>query len=51
MPRKVNYGVDYDDDDGFDDYDEYEYGYEEEEIGEWIFPPSCEILDLQWDAC
>ncbi|KAK8976298.1 hypothetical protein V6N11_007785 [Hibiscus sabdariffa] len=26
MPRKVNYGVDYD-----DDYDEYDYGYEAEE--------------------
>ena len=30
MPRKVNYGVDYDD--GYDDY-----GYEVEENGEWIF--------------
>ncbi|XWS26092.1 hypothetical protein CRYUN_Cryun26dG0001200 [Craigia yunnanensis] len=29
MPRKVNYGVDYDDD--YDDYDEYDYGYEVEE--------------------
>ncbi|OMO86132.1 hypothetical protein CCACVL1_09796 [Corchorus capsularis] len=31
MPRKVNYGVDYDDDDGYDDYDEYDYDYEVEE--------------------
>ncbi|EOY29196.1 Translation elongation factor EF1A/initiation factor IF2gamma family protein isoform 2 [Theobroma cacao] len=31
MPRKVNYGVDYDDDDDYDDYDEYDYGYEVEE--------------------
>ena len=35
MPRKVNYGVDYDDD--YDDVDEYDYGYEVEENGEWIF--------------
>ncbi|GMJ15809.1 Super Killer 7, Hsp70 subfamily B Suppressor 1 [Hibiscus trionum] len=30
MPRKFNYGVDYDDDYD-DDYDEYDYGYEVEE--------------------
>lgn len=36
MPRKVNYGLDYDDD--YDDnYDEYDYGYEVDENGEWIF--------------
>ncbi|XWS17932.1 hypothetical protein CRYUN_Cryun33cG0110200 [Craigia yunnanensis] len=29
MPRKVNYGVDYDDD--YDDFDEYDYGYEVKE--------------------
>ena len=47
MPRKVNYGVDYDDD--YDDVDEYDYGYEVEENGEWIFFLfSCYVLDLRW---
>lgn len=36
MPRKVNYGLDYDDDYD-DDYDEYDYGYEVEENGKWNF--------------
>lgn len=31
MPRKVNYGVDYDED--YDDFEEYDYDYEEEERG------------------
>lgn len=31
MPRKVNYGIDYDDDDDYEGYDdEYDYGYDEE---------------------
>ncbi|XVE53462.1 hypothetical protein DITRI_Ditri03aG0005300 [Diplodiscus trichospermus] len=37
MPRKVNYGVDYDDD--YDDYDEYEYEYGDE-IEENVEAPS-----------
>ncbi|XP_028783872.1 HBS1-like protein isoform X2 [Neltuma alba] len=32
MPRKVNYGLDYDDD--YDDYEEYDYDVEIEEYGE-----------------
>ncbi|RRT56963.1 hypothetical protein B296_00037226 [Ensete ventricosum] len=32
MPRKVNYGLDYDDDyDTYDDYDDYQYEHEVEE--------------------
>ncbi|KAE8665241.1 putative xyloglucan endotransglucosylase/hydrolase protein 16-like [Hibiscus syriacus] len=41
MPRKVNYGVDYDDDDD-DDYDEYDYGYEVEDNAET--PPEQETV-------
>lgn len=31
MPRKVNYGLDYDDD--YDDYDDYDYDVDMEEYG------------------
>lgn len=34
MPRKVNYGLDYDDDyDTYNDYDDYQYEHEVEEDG------------------
>eukprot|EP00257_Ricinus_communis_P027287 XP_025014701.1 HBS1-like protein isoform X3 [Ricinus communis] len=33
MPRKVNYGVDFDDDDDYEDYD-YDYEYDVEDYGE-----------------
>ncbi|KDP33440.1 hypothetical protein JCGZ_07011 [Jatropha curcas] len=31
MPRKINYGVDYDED--YDDYEEYDYEYDDEDTG------------------
>lgn len=33
MPRKFNYGVDFDDD--YDDYDEYDYEYDVEDNGQY----------------
>jgi hypothetical protein len=33
MPRKVNYGIDYQDDDDYEDYDDYDYDVESEKYG------------------
>lgn len=34
MPRKVNYGLDYDDDDYYDDdYDDYDYDVDAQDYG------------------
>jgi len=36
MPRKVNYGIDYYDDD-YEDYDDYDYEVEAENYGHFLF--------------
>lgn len=41
MPRKVNYGFDYDDD--YDDYDDYDIDYDVEDNGEH-FSLQCGVL-------
>jgi hypothetical protein len=33
MPRKVNYGIDYYDDDDYEGYDDYDYDVESEKYG------------------
>ncbi|KAG8656763.1 HBS1-like protein isoform X3 [Manihot esculenta] len=46
MPRKFNYGVDFDDD--YDDYDEYDYEYDVEDNGEVPEPKQELNRPAQW---